>query len=833
MIKSEAQKAYTYFVATITIAFLSTLLTHSAIASINEAFTYQGKIVNEDGTNITNSDASCISTGGADSCDLRISLYTAVSGGTLVWQETKSDIELYDTNGIFTLVLNCGGTFSSCNQNGGPDFTSGQLYIEVEFDPNGNGDFAEGETFDPRRELTAVPYSFNAKSADSADTLDDIDSTSFLRSDTDDTLDVGYTLGIDGTIDVNGSIEIDGNITISDEALVFDGASTEFTLAGDLSINTNDLFVRKSDGYVGIGTTDPNSALEVVGNVTLGDQSWLGLDSNAARFEFYNDTNDKIAIMNALLGIGTTNPGARIDIVDSSGQLRLSYDANNYTDLSTDGSGFLTIATNGTNNYFFGIDPNNSSYSNLWAGGVIPDSTNYAMQTRNDGQEIWWNVADGGYMIFTIDNASSPAPLLIKDNSVGIGYDYDALIPVLFSVAGDAYIEGSLGIGTTGPTAYIDLPASDSGSASARIRSGTAPSSPNEGDVYADGTDMYYRSNSGWIALTAVATLQDSYEGGNSISVTSTEGALSFDAVSANIDFEIGEGTDTGDFRIWDGTNNWFLLDEGTSSISLGNTDAATALSLASGSNWSISSAGAVEGISTLTSSGDWTWSATTPTIAINSGETLTISDGTDSFTVNATASSFGMSDGSNAFSFDLDTGPSYTGTARPTKKITLSPEYPGAVLTPFYGAGTDTSLTGTMTSDAETVPASNIRSYYSWERGASGQHFYTVAVRVTLPEDFSAWTTSNALVVNYITESATSTNSSVDIRVYLEGSGTVDASDLTNTSTSWTSASFSSSDLDLWNAAGETAVIYLRLGSASGYFARIGDIELNYLDSF
>jgi hypothetical protein len=105
--------------------------------------------------------------------------------------------------------------------------------------------------------------------------------------------------------------------------------------------------------------------------------------------------------------------------------------------------------------------------------------------------------------------------------------------------------------------------------------------------------------------------------------------------------------------------------------------------------------------------------------------------------------------------------------------------------------------------------------------------------VRVTLPEDFAAWQTSNAVVINYETESSTSTNSSVDARIYLEGNGTVDASSTGLASTSWATTSFASSDLDLWNAAGETAVIYLRLGSQSGNYARVGDIVLNYLASY
>jgi len=328
MIRFKTERKHVVVVTTIYILLLSTLFPHSAIAGLNEAFTYQGKIINDDGTNLTNTDASCVSTGGADTCDIRISLYTAVSGGTLVWQETKSDIELYDNDGIFNLVLDCGGTFSSCNQNGGPDFTSGQLFLEVDFDPSGNGDFAEGETFDPRREMTAVPYSFHSSTSDSSDTLDDIDSASFLRSDTSDTFDTGMTLSIDGTLDVNGNIEIDGDITISDTGLVFDGASTEFTISGDLSINTNDLFVQKSSGYIGINNTDPQVELDITGSIrstqnldaegyaSIGDGS--ALDPNSGLVVDYDSTytnlGQQVLIAGSVTGASGTNVfGVRIE----------------------------------------------------------------------------------------------------------------------------------------------------------------------------------------------------------------------------------------------------------------------------------------------------------------------------------------------------------------------------------------------------------------------------------------------------------------------------------------------------------------------------------------
>lgn len=180
-----------------------------------------------------------------------------------------------------------------------------------------------------------------------------------------------------------------------------------------------------------------------------------------------------------------------------------------------------------------------------------------------------------------------------------------------------------------------------------------------------------------------------------------------------------------------------------------------------------------------------------------------------------------------------------YSGAGRPTKTITLSPEYPGAVLTDYYGAGTDTNITGAMTSDTDTTQGTSIRNYYEWERTVdSTQHFYTVAVRVTLPADFDDWASSNAVRVSYITESGTNTVSDLDVRIYNENDAAIVASDVDNASTSWTTVDFAGGTLNdnsssEWDAAGETAVIYLRMGSASSNYVRVGDIQLNYLAKF
>ena len=107
-----------------------------AATGILEQINFQGKVVNKtSGTNL--SDASYSFT---------FSLYSASSGGTAIWTETKS---LSVTNGIFQTML--GDTTALP---GSVDFNTDNLYLGVSF--NGDGEMT------PRIRLAAVPYAFNA-----------------------------------------------------------------------------------------------------------------------------------------------------------------------------------------------------------------------------------------------------------------------------------------------------------------------------------------------------------------------------------------------------------------------------------------------------------------------------------------------------------------------------------------------------------------------------------------------------------------------------------------------------------------------------------------------
>lgn len=191
----------------------------------------------------------------------------------------------------------------------------------------------------------------------------------------------------------------------------------------------------------------------------------------------------------------------------------------------------------------------------------------------------------------------------------------------------------------------------------------------------------------------------------------------------------------------------------------------------------------------------------------------------------------------SGAWTFSAE--PQLSGSGRHARKLQINAEYPGAVLSAFYGSGTDTSITGTMTSDTESS-GNLLRNYYEWTSTQSSLNYYTVAVRVTLPSDFSDWDTNNAIVIDYKTTTGVNTDNALSVYVYNadDTPGTVVASSTSNASSSWgtitlNKAALVSGSAPELNTAGHSAVIYLRMGAKSSNVVRIGDVKLNYLSKW
>ena len=99
--------------------------------------------------------------------------------------------------------------------------------------------------------------------------------------------------------------------------------------AGSLIYPSNAIsFAITDTGRLGIGTTNPATELEVVGNITLGEDNWIGIGTVSERLVFDADGND-VEVLGANVGIGTTNP---LQILDVAGNLVVGTDATNNDD---------------------------------------------------------------------------------------------------------------------------------------------------------------------------------------------------------------------------------------------------------------------------------------------------------------------------------------------------------------------------------------------------------------------------------------------------------------------------------------------------------------------
>jgi hypothetical protein len=221
------------------------------------------------------------------------------------------------------------------------------------------------------------------------------------------------------------------------------------------------------------------------------------------------------------------------------------------------------------------------------------------------------------------------------------------------------------------------------------------------------------------------------------------------------------------------------VVDESANAIEIGNSNAASTLALTGGDDWSVTTAG----------------------VAV----------------LGAT---------SNNFTFNPSSGPLYTGSARPTKRITLSPEYAGATIMAIGG-----SNTGTMTSDNEN--ASPFHNFYKWANTAGTAQNYDIFVRVPIPADFSAMPASNPLYIDtYSNSVATGT---VTVTVY-DTSNASDCSAVAYTPTnpsSWETKN-NTTCLDGTYAANGVMTIDIKLtAAATTGVTEVSTIYFDYLAKF
>ncbi len=334
-----------------------------AATGIYHAINFQGKVVNDDGTNVTDGDYPFV-----------FKLYTVTTGGVATWTESKT---LTVTNGIFRTEL--GDTIALP---GSVDFNTDNIYLGIEFNSDGE--------MDPRVRFTAVPYAFNAEMVNGLS----------VTNNGSNTLDIGNGL----------------TLAVTTASKTLTGAGTQLSFASNLNFgsSTSGSIVLGSSNHDLSFTTSGNTSLTLPTTGTLltntisANQSITSTQTSGTIFSLLDSTGLSGAVIGqqiSLTGTGAFDQtGLRILLSGASGSNLNALVVNNgSTDtFALSKSGILTL-TNGET-----ID-NNTTDNTLILGtnaangaGVLrlPVKTTTGDPALNSGGNIYYNSTDGRFRCF-------------------------------------------------------------------------------------------------------------------------------------------------------------------------------------------------------------------------------------------------------------------------------------------------------------------------------------------------------------------------------------------------------------------------------------------------
>jgi hypothetical protein len=205
-----------------------------------------------------------------------------------------------------------------------------------------------------------------------------------------------------------------------------------------------------ASGQLGIGTTSPDTKLDVRGEISVAYNATYGLrfynnarnnwsfignsvtGSSAANLRFGDYTGEVVRITDGLVGIGTTSPGAKLDV---------------------------------------------RGRTNIWGAGTTSATLGLSL-LDSPGSNYNFYVEDNGGVYIRGNTRIG--------NSTDNGYKLD--------VQGTTSINGEVGLKITpSSSAILRIQSGTTSQSQIKLEASTAPTSPNNGDIWFDGSDLKMR----------------------------------------------------------------------------------------------------------------------------------------------------------------------------------------------------------------------------------------------------------------------------------------------------------------------------------------------------
>ncbi len=418
-------KAAILLVVAVLATVLFSLLTHSSTATAANPTTmsFQGKVVNADGTNVTDGTYSFL-----------FKLYTVGSGGSAVWTETQSSVTV--TAGVFQVDLGSSCSFfvaNACNNNTPIDFNANPaLYLGITFNSDPAGEM------NPRVQLQSVPFAFNADRVGGLQVSQLVQlspgsqQTGFINVSGASTFGNGLTVTTGGTT-IGGTLTVTSNAAGSNAALLQGAASatvpTLVLKAGVTPGTGADILQFQSSSAV-LGNVQSDGVLSLAGSAgtlqyqnaitALGDKLGLYSSSVFGRYGLGIQANTLVAY------IGASSAAFAIKIDPGSGQASSAATSV----FSVSGTGIVTVGNTGLAGVLQSASGQNLSVKSQGAGQLNLDSANGTLglgtatttiqRTAATGLNIDLN--DGGLTTLTLKNSGAGvANLNLFDGSLQTG----------------------------------------------------------------------------------------------------------------------------------------------------------------------------------------------------------------------------------------------------------------------------------------------------------------------------------------------------------------------------------------------------------------------------